>query len=606
VLQAGARRAIIAPMAGSRTLQVVRLLLAAALCAAVHAPTLAADPAKVLHIASPDIDMLDPQQYNDSPSYDVLVAIFEGLYEFDYLASPVHLAPSTAAGMPEISADGLTWTVHLKHGIYFTPDAAFGGKPRELVAADYVYSLKRWLDPNLRRGGDASITPVIVGARERVDAARKRGAKFDYDAPMAGLRALDRYTLQLKLTGPVYSPVEFFLTLGACAREVVEAAGQDIVSHPVGTGPYMLKEWQRGSRVVLVANPDYRSLRFPQVDDGPFAATARAMASARLPAIGEVDIDIIEEESVRVLEFERGHLDYITLHSSLANRLLDGGKLRGELAARGVRRFGTPEPYVFFFYFNLEDPTVGGMDKEGVALRRALTQALDVGSMIDVIAGGQALPANQLVPPRVAGHDPAFGDRSLYDPAAANALLDRIGFARGADGHRRRPDGKPLLVAVTLRTGNVSTELATLMRRDWDALGVRVDFHMTPFQDAIKEIERGQFSVYYGGYGGLPYGYGIMQQLDSRASPVQNISRFAMPEYDNAMDRFFRARDAAAQQVEARTMATIARTYVPMYPVMYRLQNEFVQPWVAGFAPQLFATYWKYLDIDVGRRASAR
>ena len=62
-------------------------------------------------------------------------------------------APLAAAALPEISGDGTIWTIRLKPGIYFTADPAFNGKPRELTAADYVYSLKRWLDPNLRRGG---------------------------------------------------------------------------------------------------------------------------------------------------------------------------------------------------------------------------------------------------------------------------------------------------------------------------------------------------------------------------------------------------------------------------------------------------------------------
>jgi ABC-type transport system substrate-binding protein len=566
----------------------------------------AADAAKVLRIASPDIETLDPEQYDDNPSFEVMNGIFEGLYEFDYLASPVRLSPLTATAQPEITDGGLTWTIHVKPGIHFTPDPAFGGKPRELVAADYVYSLKRWLDPNHRRGGDASITPLVVGARALVDAAKKPGAKFDYDAPMAGLRALDRYTLQLKLTSPVYSPIQFFLTLGACAREVVEAAGRDVGAHPVGTGPYMLKSWQRGSKIVLVANPNYRTLRFPRVDGGLYAAMAKAMEGKALPRIGTIDISIIEEDSVRVLEFERGNLDYITLHSSAANRLLVDNRLRPDLAKRGVMRHATPEPYVFFVYFNVTDPTVGGMDKEGIGLRRAMMLGFDAKTMIDVLAGGQGLPANQLVPPRVAGHDPAFGDHSLYDPAAANALLDRLGFRRGADGARTRPDGKPLVVTVTLRSGAISTELATLMRRNFDAIGIRVDFHMTPFQDAIKELERGQFSAYYGGYGGLPYGYGILQQLDSRASPVQNVSHFKFPEYDRAMDAFFHAPDDATQVAEQRKMAEIARTYVPMFPVMYRLQNDFVQPWLEGFAPQTFETYWKYMDIDEAKRRATR
>jgi len=126
---------------------------------------------------------------------------------------------------------------------------------------------------------------------------------------------------------------------------------------------------------------------------------------------------------------------------------------------------------------------------------------------------------------------------------------------------------------------------------------------MTPFQDVIKELERGKFSVYYGGYGGLPFGYGILEQLDSRSSPVQNVSHFALPEYDRVLDAYQHAAEPSTQVAEALKLAAIARTYAPMVPVMYRLQNEFVQPWLLGFAPQLYETYWRYLDIDLARRA---
>ena len=154
----------------------------------------AADPDKVLRVAMPDIETLDPHQYSDDPSFQVLRAIFEGMYEWDYLASPARLSPLAAVALPEITDGGKTWTMRLKPGIYFTPDPAFNGKPRELVAADYVYSLKRWLDPNLHRGGAPINTDLIVGARAIVDAAARAGGKFDYDRPMEGLRAIDRYT----------------------------------------------------------------------------------------------------------------------------------------------------------------------------------------------------------------------------------------------------------------------------------------------------------------------------------------------------------------------------------------------------------------------------
>lgn len=196
----------------------------------------AADPNKILRVALPDIETLDPQRVEDIPSFVVLRAIFEGLYQYDYLASPPKLAPVTAETLPEITDGGTTWRIRLKPGIFFTDDPAFHGKPRELVADDYVYSLKRVMDPNLGVGGAPLFTDLIVGARAVVDAARAN-SKFDYDQPIEGLRALDRYTLQLRLKEPNYPVIQDQLTSSAVAREVVEAAGGHVRSRVVGTGP---------------------------------------------------------------------------------------------------------------------------------------------------------------------------------------------------------------------------------------------------------------------------------------------------------------------------------------------------------------------------------
>src|SRR5436305_14329117 len=95
-----------------------RLLPMLALIASCWA--LAADPAKVLRVASPDIETLDPQQYNDDPSFQIITTIFEGLYEWDYLAATPTLAPVTAAGPPQVGADGLTWTIRVRPAIHFT------------------------------------------------------------------------------------------------------------------------------------------------------------------------------------------------------------------------------------------------------------------------------------------------------------------------------------------------------------------------------------------------------------------------------------------------------------------------------------------------------
>src|SRR6516165_2275825 len=136
----------------------------------------AADTSKVLRVAfvAPE-NGFDPQAASDLYSNYVNREIFDSLYRYDYLARPYKVVPNTAAALPQISADGLTWTIKLKPGVYFSDDPAFKGKKRELTAADYVYSFKRLIDPALRALNVQILDDRLVGAKDAIAAARKTG-----------------------------------------------------------------------------------------------------------------------------------------------------------------------------------------------------------------------------------------------------------------------------------------------------------------------------------------------------------------------------------------------------------------------------------------------
>ena len=147
---------------------------------------------------------------------------------------------------------GLTYTFKIRPGIYFTPDPAFKGAQREVTAADYVYSLKRLYDPALKSPWLSLFEGKIAG-----DAALQD--KFSYDAPFAGLQAPDRYTLRIRLSAPDNNFLFYLATpaSGVVAREVVEAYPGQVGNHPVGTGPFMIGEWKRSDKIVLLANPRF-------------------------------------------------------------------------------------------------------------------------------------------------------------------------------------------------------------------------------------------------------------------------------------------------------------------------------------------------------------
>src|SRR5438067_9426789 len=158
-------------------------------------PLFAADRSKVVRHVFPAAETgFDPAGAQDLYSATIEQAIFETLLTYDYLARPAKLVPGLAEAMPQVTDEGKTYTIKIRKGVYFTPDPAFNGKKRELVAEDLVYSLKRLIDPKLRSPWAWLVEDKIVGLDELAEAAKK-GAKVDYDKKIPGLEAVDRYTL---------------------------------------------------------------------------------------------------------------------------------------------------------------------------------------------------------------------------------------------------------------------------------------------------------------------------------------------------------------------------------------------------------------------------
>ena len=408
------------------------LPIAARAAAPEAAPSLAAG-ANVLRVPFVAAETgFDPARISDLYSRQVTAHIFESPFCYDPLAMPVKVRPLTAAAMPEVSADFRVWTIRLKPGIYFADDPAFKGKRRELVAEDCLYTIKRLFDPETKSPGFSDIEEQgILG----IDAVRKKSLDlkkpFDYDTPVEGLRALDRYTFQVRLTSPRPRFLANFCDsgiYGAVAREVVEFYGDDIMAHPVGTGPYRLKQWRRSSRIVLERNPGFREMLYdaePAADDVQGQAWLARFRGRRLPFNDGVEISVLEEGQARWLSFLSGQVDYVRMPGEFVNIAMPNNRLAPNLAKRNIlaRRYVNPD--FTMSWFNMEDPVVGGYTPEKVALRRAIGLAYDIDREIRIVRRGQAIAAQAAMPPGTFGYDPHYrSDNSLHDPARAKALLD--------------------------------------------------------------------------------------------------------------------------------------------------------------------------------------
>ena len=583
------------------------LWLAAATCGA-------ADLSKTLRVAFPVGETgFDPAGSNDLYSNQINRVIFDPLYSYSYLARPYTVAPNTAATMPEISADGKTWTIKVKAGIYFADDPAFKGKKRELTAADYVYSWKRLLDPKVLSTGSDLFDETAVGAAAAIAAAKKTG-KFDYDAPLEGLQAIDRHTIRIKLLRPDYDLLTSLTATGtaAVAREVVEAyadPGGRVMANPVGTGPYLLKEWRRGQKITLEANPGFRDETFPDSADPADRALVAQMRGKKLPAIGRIEVSILEEANTRLLAFEKRDLDYLDLQEMALN-LIDGNQqLKPKYAQQGITLARGLRPAIRFTYFNMDDPVVGGYGKEKIALRRAIGMAYNTDEETRVVWQGQAIPATQFLPPHVFGFDETKKDPARFDPAAAKALLDRFGYVdRTGDGWRDLPDGKPLTLMVSSQPSGLERQLDELWKKSMTAVGIRVDFNKQKWPDLLKAGRAGQLQMFtLGNIASSTDGFNYFGLLWGKQAGFSNLSRFALPEYDRLYEQGLPLPNGPERLKLMRQMSDLVTVYAPWKFGIYRYENIVVHPWVLGYKHNVFNSHhWKYYDLDLARRAAAK
>ena len=600
-----------------------RRLLQAAAAAALPLPAAAQGQhagRKVLRLLFASAETsFDPARISDLYSRTVTTHIFEAPYEYDYLARPIRVRPLTAAGMPEVSKDFRTWVVRIRPGIHFAADPAFQGRPRELVAQDYVYAFQRVVDP-------ANISPIQPGVMEfkikglaaARDAAVKGKKPFDYDAPIEGLRALDRYTLRIELEE---SRPRFIDTLtasdllGAQAREVVERYKETIGEHPVGTGPFRLARWRRSSRIVLERNPGFRDARYDALaaaDDAEGQAILARLKGRRLPMIDEVDISVIEELQPQWLSFLNKQVDALAtsagpLPSQFANEAAPGGKLAPNLARQGVRMYPILGSDNAFTFFNMLDPMVGGNAPAQVALRRAISLAYDVYEEIRLIRRGRAVPAQSPIAPHTSGYDPHLKtEMSDHDPARARALLDLYGFVdRDGDGWRERPDGSPLELVMATEPEHIYRQYNELWKKSMTAVGIRIRFDTRQWAENLKAADAGKLMMWMlGESSASPDGQDALARLYGPLAGNNNLARFQLDEFDRLFERTQVLPDGPERAALFREAQRIAVAYMPYKIHVHRIYTDLTYPWVIGFRRPLFGgQWWHMVDVDMAMRA---
>ena len=590
----------------------VAMGIALGLCAALQAQTRPAE--KVLRYAFEIAETgFDPAQVSDVYSRIVTASVFDALYDYDYLARPVKVKPNVAVGMPVISDDFRTYTVKIKPGIYFADDPAFGGKKRELTAADFVYSYKRFFDPKTKSPTFSDLEEEkMLGMAELRRDAEKPGASFNYDKEVEGIRALDRYTVQFKLaeTRPrfIYRLADAGL-FGALAREVVEKYGDKIMEHPVGTGPFKLDQWTRSSKMIFIKNPNFREEFYeaePPAEDARSQAIYQQMKGKRLPMVDRVEVSVIEEIQPRWLSFLGNEHDFLyLLPEAFSTQAIPNNQLAPNLAKRKIQFDRVAIPDVVVHIMNVEHPLLGGYTPEKVALRRAISLAYNADEEIRIPRRNQAIPAQGPMQPSTYGYDPKFKtEMSEYSPARAAALLDMYGYIdRNGDGWRDMPDGSPLVLEYATSPDAASRERNEIWKKSMNAAGIKIEFKTAKWPENLKAARVGKLMMWGLGYSAsIPDGADSLSMGYGPAKGEGNLSRFQNAEFDKLYQQQLLMPDGPERLAAMQRLVKIMVAYMPVKFSSHRVRTDMMQPWLLGYRKHPMSRgFWKYVDIDTSK-----
>lgn len=467
-----------------------------------------------------DPQVLDPARISDIYSRSVAQQIFDGLVQFDQTLT---ITPALAQRW-KASRDGLTWTFMLRKGVKFHHG-------REVTAEDVVYSFTRILDPKLKSGA-ADLFINIKGTRE----FREGRAKT-----VAGLKALDRYTVEVRLDN---APVPFVSVLAVghakiVPKDVVEEQGEAFGAHPIGTGPFKFVRWEREKELVLAANPDHF--------DGP-------------PHLSGVVYRIFPGDDWDAMyeEFQKGNLEDTPIPTRDYRRIIAGGN-----------HLYFKRPMISIRFYGLNTRVKPLHDRR---VRQALIYAIDRDALIREVSLGRGALAIGILPPGTLGFNPKLTGYP-YDPQKAGSLLSQAGYPEG----RGLP---PIPIWSSVKGEDLAQEF-DYIKRYWAAVGVQAEIHyLTDWPAFSKMLIEGKLPIFlYAWYADVPDPDNFLFQLFYSRSP-RNYFRYSNPVVD---DLLIRARNTADLQRRIDLYRKVEQLVVddaPIIPILHHTYERLFQPYV--------------------------
>lgn len=592
------------------------------------------------------IKTIDQTMGGDTTSATMQGNVYEPLYAYDYLKRPVEIMPALAEDMPEISEDGLTYTIRIKRDVYYAPNPCFGvdeqgqALSRPVRAGDFVLSFLRAADNHL-------LTPMawsflsnrIVGLNEYHEKTKayRQGDFTRYELPVDGIRALDNQTLRIELVEPfpafvyllamhTYSPVppeviEYYLErapahverngryepVGGGGREIPMVNRTPEFTHhrmAVGTGPYMITAWARGNRIVFERNPLYRDERYPS-EGTPEDKKAGLLVDAgkRLPLIDVLYYQHVPQEFSMWMKFLSGQLDTSSIPRDVFSEVITPNKeLAEEWQKRGIQLVTFDEPTVFWFGFNMQDPVISASK----SLRQAMCLAFDVESYIEVLLNGRGRRAVNTLPSSFPVYEEAGpGPYYRLDREAARAKLEDARRELAAAGLLTSAGQIPQITIDFGSQDDYSRKQGEFAKQQFDAIGVPVRIQLNDWPTLQQKVHNKQVQMYaMGWHADYPDPENFLQlYYGPNIEKGTNSTNYRNPEFDDLYRRILSMPDSPERREICARMVRMLNEDVPMLllaePMAFVLKYDYLRNYKRhpiGYGMT------KYLRIDTERR----
>jgi ABC-type transport system substrate-binding protein len=490
----------------------------------VSGPTAPAPQGGVLTTVGADPPTLDPALTQDATSAEYIVEIYSGLVT---LNSKLEVIPDIAESW-ELSPDGKTYTFHLRRGVKF-----HSGK--EVTAQDFLYSLDRATDP--RTGSTVADTYLgdIVGARDKLAGKRKQ---------LPGVKVIDDYTLAITIDAPkVYFLAKLtYPTAFVLNRENVES-GRNWTDHPDGTGPFKLKEWKRGERLVLARNPDYY----------------------RGPAkLSEVRFLLAGGSSMTM--YENDEIDTTVVGLTDIERVLDkSNPLNKELVS--TLRLG-----LFYVGFNVTMPPF-----DDVNVRRAFNYATDKKRLVEVVLKNIGRVARGIIPPGMPGYNEEVKGYP-FDPEKAKEALAKSKYKDAAS--------LPPITFSTVGAGGTPSPIATALQEMWKQnLGVEVDIQQVEWATYLVDLKARKFQM-FGGTSGWIADYPDPEDFHDvlfHSKSLDNNFAYSNPQVDALLEKARVEQDVDKRMKMYHRIEEMILEDAPLIPLYSEVEYRLIKPWVKGY-----------------------